>query len=119
MEPDAFTLEVRCLGEHGKMLGEYPAEYNRAVHGPYHPMRYYGKPDTPFGQVKLKDLASWIARRKKTPTAFVQALSRAWFTWDHKFMQPKNPGLAPFIQVAAVLCAWHYTQAYRKYRTHR
>lgn len=24
-------------------FGEYPAEYNRAVHGTYDPARYYGK----------------------------------------------------------------------------
>ncbi len=26
-----------------KYFGNYPAEYNRAVHGPYDPARFYGK----------------------------------------------------------------------------
>ena len=32
-------------------LGELPAEYSKAVHGPYDPAIFYGKKDTPFGQV--------------------------------------------------------------------
>lgn len=24
-------------------IGDYPPEYNRAIHGPYDPARYYGK----------------------------------------------------------------------------
>ena len=34
-------------------LGELPAEYSKAVHGPYDPAIFYGKKDTPFGQVGL------------------------------------------------------------------
>lgn len=32
--------------------------------------------DTPFGQVKLSELGSWIARRNKTPSAIAGAFSR-------------------------------------------
>ena len=35
-------------------LGELPAEYSKAVHGPYDPAIFYGKKDTPFGQVGQK-----------------------------------------------------------------
>lgn len=32
--------------------------------------------DTPFGQVKLNEIGSWLARRNKTPSAFMGACSR-------------------------------------------
>lgn len=85
-------------------IGDYPAEYNPKVHGPYDPARYYGKreftnllnnicyitrrdqkyfltmssflADTPFGQVKLSELGSWFARRNKGPSAFAGLFSR-------------------------------------------
>ncbi|CAG0889660.1 unnamed protein product [Cyprideis torosa] len=59
-------------------LGMLPKEYNKAVHGPFYPFRYYGKPDIPFGQVKIGELAAWIGRREKTPTAMARAVSRGW-----------------------------------------
>jgi len=37
-------------------IGDYPAEYNPKVHGPYDPARYYGTPDKPFGQLKLGEV---------------------------------------------------------------
>lgn len=37
-------------------IGDYPVEYNPKVHGPYDPARFYGKPDTPFSQVKLGEV---------------------------------------------------------------
>ncbi|CAA9993095.1 unnamed protein product [Nesidiocoris tenuis] len=57
-------------------IGDYPAEYNPRIHGPYDPARFYGKPDTPFGQVKLGDLGSWLARRNKSPQAIAGVFSR-------------------------------------------
>lgn len=35
--------------------------------------------DTPFGQVKLNELGSWLARRNKSPSAFMGACSRGIF----------------------------------------
>ena len=32
-------------------LGELPKEYSKAIHGPYDPSVFYGKKDTPLGQV--------------------------------------------------------------------
>ncbi|KAL9704400.1 hypothetical protein quinque_007918 [Culex quinquefasciatus] len=55
-------------------FGDYPAEYNPKVHGPYDPARFYGKPDTPFGQVKLGELGAWFGRRDKNPRAAVGAV---------------------------------------------
>ncbi|CAB3253828.1 unnamed protein product [Arctia plantaginis] len=58
-------------------FGDYPKEYDPATHGPYDPARYYGKPDTPFGDVKLKDLLAWLGRRNRSPSAMLGACSRA------------------------------------------
>lgn len=60
-------------------LGELPKEYNKAVHGPYDPAVFYGKKDVPLGQVKLQDVPAWFSRRNKSPTAAVQAMSRAYW----------------------------------------
>lgn len=38
--------------------------------------------DTPFTQLKLSEIGSWIGRRNKTPNAMVGAISRGKF---HKF----------------------------------
>ncbi|KAI4456360.1 atp synthase f chain mitochondrial-related [Holotrichia oblita] len=57
-------------------IGDYPAEYNAKVHGPYDPARFYGKPDTPFGQVRLGEIGSWLSRRNKHPSAVAGAISR-------------------------------------------
>lgn len=35
-------------------FGDYPAEYNPKVHGPYDPARFYGKREFPF----RKDIVS-------------------------------------------------------------
>ena len=76
-------------------LGELPKAYNKAVHGPYDPAVFYGKRDVPLGQVgslmcpqdngticfqvKLQDIPNWFSRRNKSPTAAVQAMSRAYW----------------------------------------
>ncbi|GFG30471.1 hypothetical protein Cfor_12780, partial [Coptotermes formosanus] len=57
-------------------FGDYPAEYNPKVHGPYDPARYYGPPDTPFGQLKLSEIGAWLGRRNKNPRAIAGAISR-------------------------------------------
>jgi len=43
-------------------IGDYPAEYNPKVHGPYDPARYYGTPDKPFGQLKLGEVTIFFSR---------------------------------------------------------
>ncbi|CAG7837916.1 unnamed protein product [Allacma fusca] len=99
--------------------GEYPVEYNPKVHGPYDPARYYGKPDTKLSQVKLGELGSWLARRNKNPIAMVQAVSRAWWRWNHKFIFPRNAGLSGPIQVAVGSMLFFYVINYRRYKNHR
>ncbi|XP_046740774.1 putative ATP synthase subunit f, mitochondrial isoform X1 [Diprion similis] len=100
-------------------FGDYPAEYNRSIHGPYDPARYYGKPDTPFGQVKLNELIPWLGRRNKSPRAMVAAVSRAWWHWQHKYVHVKRGGIAPFFQLTAGAMLWFYVINYQKYKNHR
>ncbi|KOB75169.1 ATP synthase F chain [Operophtera brumata] len=57
-------------------FGDYPKEYKPDVHGPYDPARFYGKTDTPFGQVKINELGAWFGRRNKSPSAVMGTVSR-------------------------------------------
>ncbi|CAH0398040.1 unnamed protein product [Chilo suppressalis] len=100
-------------------FGDYPKEYNPAVHGPYDPARYYGKPDTPFGQLKISEIGSWFARRNKSPSAVAGACSRAWWRWQHKYMQPKKVGMAPLFQLLVGSMTFFYVINYGKMKHHR
>ncbi|XP_044732797.1 putative ATP synthase subunit f, mitochondrial [Chrysoperla carnea] len=99
-------------------FGDYPKEYNPAVHGPYDPARYYGKPDTPLAQVKIGELGSWISRRNKSPQAVAGAVSRAWWRWQHKYMQPKRHSMAPFYQIIVGSMAFFYFINYGRIKHH-
>ncbi|CAH1397341.1 unnamed protein product [Nezara viridula] len=100
-------------------FGDYPAEYNPKVHGPYDPARYYGKPDTPFGQVKLGEISSWLMRRNKNPSAFMGVCSRAWWRWQHKYAQPKRAGVAAYMQLSLASIAFFYVLNYKRMKAHR
>merc|ERR1711915_180950 len=102
-----------------EMWGEYPKEYIKAVHGPYHPMVYYGKKDTPLSQVKLKDMFAYIGRRNKSPSAMQACLSRALQRWSHYHHQPVNCGLQGILQVAVGAMIISYCLNWNKYRHHR
>ncbi|XP_035228303.1 putative ATP synthase subunit f, mitochondrial [Stegodyphus dumicola] len=67
------------LGGLLKGFGRYPAGYNERVHGPYDPSVYYGKKDIPLSEVKIGELGSWLARRNKSPSAMIGAMSRGEF----------------------------------------
>merc|ERR1711992_220310 len=100
-------------------LGELPKEYNKAVHGPYDPAMYYGKPDTPLSQVKLGQLPAWFARKSKNPIDWARAVNRFYWRWNHKYLQPKHCGLTPFIQIGAMSMVLFYTMNYHKFKAHR
>lgn len=100
-------------------IGDYPAEYNPKVHGPYDPARFYGKPDTPFTELKLTEVGSWLARRKKSPQAFAGVCSRAWWRWQHKYVLPKRAGLVGVAQFCAVWSALFYYLNYNKMKQER
>ncbi|XP_066592346.1 putative ATP synthase subunit f, mitochondrial [Prorops nasuta] len=100
-------------------IGDYPIQYDRKVHGPYDPARYYGKPDTPFADVKLGELFSWISRREKSPSSVAGLFSRAYWRWSHKYIQPRNSGMAYVWQLGIGLSALFYCFNYKKLKHHR
>ncbi|XP_026319290.1 putative ATP synthase subunit f, mitochondrial [Hyposmocoma kahamanoa] len=99
--------------------GDYPKEYNPAMHRPYDPARYYRKADTPFSQLKISEIGSWFGRRNKTPAAVAGACSRAFWRWQHKYVQLKRVGMAPFFQFAVGSVAFFYAINYGKMKHHR
>ncbi|XP_075231358.1 ATP synthase, subunit F [Lycorma delicatula] len=101
------------------MIGDYPADYNPKVHGPYDPARYYGKPDTPFGQVKLSELVSWFSRRDKHPRAAVAAISRAFWRWQHKYVLPRRSTIAPVLQFGVSAMIIFYAMNHFKIKNHK
>jgi F-type H+-transporting ATPase subunit f len=117
-------------------FGNYPVEYNRAIHGPYDPAKYYGKrmtkififhylliyylnnwriADTPLSEVKLSELSQWINRRNFHPSAIVRAISRAHQRWMHRFAHPcyASPAIA-YHQLIVLTCIWSYLILYPK-----
>jgi len=100
-------------------LGELPKEYSKAVHGPYDPSVFYGKKDTPLGQVKLGELPAWLARRNPSPSAIGKAMSRAYWRWNHKYQLPKYCGLTPALQMTVGLCGVFYLMNYGNISHHK
>ncbi|XP_050422113.1 putative ATP synthase subunit f, mitochondrial [Adelges cooleyi] len=100
-------------------FGDYPADYNPKVHGPYDPARYYGKPDTPLSQVKLGEFGQWIGRRNKSPQAMIAAISRGYWRWSHKYVQPKRTTLTPVLHVICGSMLFFYCINYGKFVHHR
>ncbi|XP_076658404.1 ATP synthase, subunit F [Halictus rubicundus] len=100
-------------------FGLYPEGYNRSVHGPYDPARYYGTPDTPLGEVKLGELPKWVARRNLGIRPFAGLCSRAFWRWQHKYVQPLKTGVAPLLQVAISGSIIFYILNYQRLRAHK
>ncbi|XP_026478773.1 putative ATP synthase subunit f, mitochondrial [Ctenocephalides felis] len=100
-------------------FGDYPAEYNPNVHGPYDPARYYGKADTPLSQVKIGELGAWFGRRNKSPQAMAACVSRAWWRWQHKYIHPRKAGIAGFYQLTVGSMILFYALNYGKISAHK
>ena len=83
-------------------LGELPKEYNRKIHRPYDPATYYGKKDPSLAETKVGELPKWLSRRSFTPTAAGRCVSRAYWRWSHKFVQPRYTGIVSLVQVATL-----------------
>ncbi|XP_034247776.1 putative ATP synthase subunit f, mitochondrial [Thrips palmi] len=99
-------------------IGDYPAEYNQKVHGPYDPARYYGPRDTPLGEVKLGELQKWLGRRNFHPRAMVQCASRATWRWRHKYVFPVRSNAAFLYQFIFCTSIFYYTINYKKFWDH-
>jgi F-type H+-transporting ATPase subunit f len=99
-------------------FGCYPAGYNRKVHGPYDPARYYGPKDVALADVKVSDLAKWIGRRDKSPQAMAQCISRNYFRWLDKFVVPRKAGSTCYWQAIFCLSVFSYLTLYHKSLSH-
>uniref|UniRef100_A0A6G1SK34 Putative ATP synthase subunit f, mitochondrial n=1 Tax=Aceria tosichella TaxID=561515 RepID=A0A6G1SK34_9ACAR len=105
------------------VFGNYPKEYNRAVHGPYYPWVNYGPKDTPLKDVKLGELKAWISRRQKTPSAALAVVSRLSHEylrrWVHtRYGSPSKPILQVLIMSSALSLCLSYGY-YRNERSHK
>ncbi|CAL7935311.1 unnamed protein product [Xylocopa violacea] len=100
-------------------IGNYPVEYDEQKHGPYDPSRYYGKPDTPFGEVKLNEIGEWIGRREKGPRRLAALISRAFWRWQMKYMQPRKANFCGYYQLAVAGMIFFYSLNYLRLRGHR
>lgn len=99
--------------------GCYPEGYNRAVHGPYDPARYYGPKDLALSEVKLSELPAWIARREKSPQAFMQMMSRFHHRWWNKFWIPKKSTAAGLFQLIFMVSTASYLAGYHHHKHHK
>lgn len=70
--------------------------------------------DVPLAQVKIAELGAWFGRRNKSPQAMAGAMSRAWWRWQHKYVQPKRAGIAPMFQLVVGSMIFFYAINYGK-----
>ncbi|BFZ02830.1 hypothetical protein BsWGS_05869 [Bradybaena similaris] len=99
--------------------GKYPKEYNPKVHGPYLPGRYYGKPDVPFGDVKIGDLGSWISRRSLRPANIWGAIHRSYWNWSGRWINARTPAFAGYAQMIMLLSAYSFFALYKDRSYHK
>jgi Mitochondrial F1F0-ATP synthase, subunit f len=64
--------------------------------------------------VKVGEIGAWLGRRDKSPRALMGACSRFFWRWQHKYMQPKRVGIAPFFQVVVGSMIVFYAMNYGK-----
>ncbi|XP_015373943.1 PREDICTED: putative ATP synthase subunit f, mitochondrial [Diuraphis noxia] len=100
-------------------IGDYPAEYNPRVHGPYDPARFYGTPHTPFSELKLCEVPQWLKCRNKSPKSMAGLFSRAYWRWSHRYVQPKRTTVAPLIHGIVGMMIVFYAINYGKIIRHR
>lgn len=108
------------------VFGNYPKEYNRAVHGPFYPwVNYNQSNDTRLADVKLGDLKSWFARRNKTPAAVIAETSRTYHDWYRKWLGTKfgspSKGFFQIMFGYSVLCllgSYGYIREHRMHKYH-
>ena len=67
----------------------------------------------------MGELPGWFSRRSMNPIDWSRAVSRAYWRWNHKYMQPKYCGLTPLIQLAFGSMAFFYVLNYGKFSESR
>merc|ERR1712215_76487 len=101
-------------------IGCYPKEYNPKVHGAFNAAVYYGKPDTPFKDVKLGELGAWIDRRQLS--GIPSAISRASARYMNKYVELWKPSHVPVVHwcASAMFIYWAMQAAWlRNHRHHK
>merc|ERR1712071_294809 len=80
--------------------GQYPAEYNPKVHGPYDPSRFYGKADTALADVKLAELPAWLKRRNVSTSGISKHQPRflALATQVHAAQESRHCPIRPSVR---------------------
>lgn len=116
LQPFENAIPKNALEQKG--YGCYPAGYNRKVHGPYDPARYYGPKDTAFGDVKMSELTQWIGRRDKSLQSMAQCISRNHTRWVDKFSAPRKATSSWVWQSIFVFCTFSYLTLYPKSLKH-
>merc|ERR1711976_209416 len=100
-------------------IGEYPAEYNPRIHGPYNPATNYGKADLRLSQVKVGELGAWLGRRHYNPLAMSRAVARGFHRWGQTWLLAKKPSFAGYGQFALALSVFFYITTYGLTKHHR
>lgn len=75
--------------------------------------------DTKFSELKLSEVGAWFGRRNKTPSSIAGLFSRAYWRWNHAYIQPKRGGIAPFFQVAVAGMIIFYYFNYDRIKHHK
>jgi F-type H+-transporting ATPase subunit f len=75
--------------------------------------------DTAFANLKLNEIGSWLSRRSYAPSSVAGAVSRAWWRWQMKYVQPKRTGMAPFFHLAFFGMGLFYVLNYKRIRNHK
>lgn len=91
--------------------------------------------DTALANVKLGELSAWVGRRNMSVGGITGGISRgkyfhkcicinmlaiilyenlAFWRWQHKYLQPKKVGIAPFVQVTVASMIFFYALNYGK-----
>ncbi|RWS28826.1 putative ATP synthase subunit f-like protein [Leptotrombidium deliense] len=94
-------------------MGCYPLEYNRAVHGPYDPCRYYGKPDTHVMDLKISEIPGWLSRRRFDPYSMICAVARWRNRHQVRYIFPYKSKSTYYLQMLFLFWVLSYANGYK------
>lgn len=78
-------------------------------------MTYFILGDIPLSEVKLNELFAWINRRNFHPMAITAAMSRAYYRYTRRFVDPKySAPITFYFQGIVALSAFFYLVYYPK-----
>ncbi|KAF6040299.1 Atp5j2 [Bugula neritina] len=71
--------------------------------------------DTHWKNVKLAELPAWLNRRSKHPVHIAQAIGRAAWRWNNKWLDVKRPTAAPLVHIIICSSAFYYFLQYKSH----